>query len=76
MAPGLIPYQPQNLNAEQTDGKILLTWNGSLAATSYQIQRSLDGVNFTNLATTSGNQYVDMFPSVVVGINIIIKWLV
>jgi fibronectin type 3 domain-containing protein len=69
MAPGLIPYQPQNLTAEQTDGKILLTWSGSLAATSYQIQRSLDGVNFTNLAVSTGNQYVDMFPSVTVGVQ-------
>ena len=63
----MIPYQPQNLTAEQTDGKILLTWSGSLAATTYQVQRSTDGVNFTNLASTAGIQYVDMFPSVVVG---------
>jgi hypothetical protein len=65
----LIPAQPQNLSAEQTDGKILLTWSGSLAATSYQVQRSLDGVNFTNLATSTSNQYVDMFPSVTVGVK-------
>lgn len=64
----LIPYQPQNLTAEQADGNILLSWNGSLAATSYQIQRSTDGVNFTNLATTTtAVQYVDAFPSVTVG---------
>lgn len=60
----IVPYQPQNLSAEQTDGNILLTWNGSLSATSYQIQRSTDNVNFTNLATTSSNQYVDAYPGI------------
>jgi len=58
----LIPYQPQNLNAEQADGNILLTWTGSLGATSYQIQRSTDGVNFSNLATSTVPQYLDSQP--------------
>lgn len=73
----LIPYQPQNLNAEQSDGNILLTWQGSLGATSYQVQRSLDGVNFTNLATTPAAQYIDALPGAgiqyyyqVAGVNI------
>lgn len=60
----LIPYQPQNLTAEQADGNILLTWTGSLGATSYQIQRSTDGVNFTNLATSTSNQYLDSLPGI------------
>lgn len=61
----LIPSQVQNLTAEQTDGNILLTWSGALAATSYQIQRSTDGVNFTNLATTTtAVQYIDPLPGV------------
>ncbi len=60
-----IPYQPQNLSAQQADGNILLTWSASLGATSYQIQRALDGVNFTNLATTGiAVQYIDAFPGV------------
>ncbi len=60
-----IPYQPQNLTAEQSDGNILLTWSGSLGATSYQIQRSTDGVNFTNLATTGVvAQYLDSLPGI------------
>lgn len=59
-----VPYQPQNLEAQQTDGNILLTWQGSLGATSYQIQRSTDGVNFTNLASVAVVQYVDAFPGV------------
>lgn len=59
-----VPYQPQSLGAQQSDGNILLTWTGSLGSTSYNIQRSLDGVNFTNLATSTTNQYVDSLPGV------------
>ena len=59
----LIPYQPQSLTAEQADGNILISWQGSLGATSYQVQRSTDGVNFTNLATTGVvTQYIDSLP--------------
>lgn len=58
-----VPYQPQNLNAQQADGNILLTWNGSLGATGYTIQRSTDGVNFTLLDTTGVvTQYEDSLP--------------
>ncbi len=61
----VVPYQPQNLTAEQADGNILISWNGSLGATSYQIQRSMDGVNFSNLATVGViTQYIDSFPGV------------
>lgn len=60
-----VPYQPQNLVAEQADGNILLTWSGSLGATGYQVQRSTDGVNFSNLATLGlVIQYVDELPGV------------
>lgn len=64
-----IPYQPQNLVAEQSDGSIVLTWNASLGATSYQVQRSTDGVNFSNLGVASSvTQYLDAYPSVTVGV--------
>lgn len=60
-----VPYQPQNLTAEQADGNILLSWSGSLGATNYQIQRSTDGVNFTNLALVGQIvSYVDSLPGV------------
>lgn len=60
-----IPYQPQNLTAEQADGNVLLSWGASLGATTYQIQRSPDGVNFTNLVTVNQViQYVDPYPGV------------
>lgn len=60
----VVPYQPQNLASEQADGNILLTWSGSLGALSYQVQRSTDGVNFTNLATPAVPQYIDSLPGV------------
>ena len=60
--PTPVPYQPQQLTAEQADGNIALVWNGALNATGYQIQRSTDGVNFTNLATTTITQYLDSLP--------------
>lgn len=61
----VIAYQPQNLTAQQSDGNILLTWAGSLNATGYQVQRSTDGVNFTNLATLGlVVQYLDSLPGI------------
>ena len=60
-----IPYQPQNLTVEQADGNILLTWSGSLGATSYVVYRSTDGVNFSLVATTGVvSQYLDPLPGV------------
>lgn len=60
-----VPYQPQNLTAEQADGNILLSWTGSLGATGYQIQRSTNGVTFTNLATTTtATTYLDSLPGI------------
>lgn len=60
-----LPYQPQNLDAQQSDGNILLTWSGSLGATGYRVQRSTDGVNFTDLVTTGiVIQYLDALPGI------------
>lgn len=60
-----IPYQVQNLSAEQADGNILITWSASLGASSYKVQRSLDGVNFSDLATTGVvTQYIDSLPGI------------
>lgn len=60
-----IPYQPQNLVAEQADGNILLTWSASLTATSYTVQRSTDNVNFSTIATTGEEStYQDTYPGI------------
>lgn len=73
----MVPYQPQNADTQQADGNILLTWMPVLGATSYQVQRSLDGLNFSNLGTTTAAQYLDALPGIeiqyyyqVAGINI------
>jgi hypothetical protein len=61
----VLPYQPQNIDAQQSDGNILITWGGSLGATSYEVQRSTDGVNFSNLASTGViTQYTDVRPGI------------
>lgn len=63
----LVPYQVQNLQAEQADGNIQLTWNGSLGSTGYLVQRSTDGVNFTTIATLGlVSTYRDAFPGVAI----------
>jgi hypothetical protein len=60
-----VPYQVQNVTAQQADGNILISWDGSLGATSYQVMRSTDGVNFTNLgAPQIVTQYVDSLPGI------------
>ncbi len=59
-----VPYQPQNLDAQQSDGNILLTWNGSIGAVTYDLQRGTDGVNFLPLAVTTVGQYIDSLPGV------------
>jgi hypothetical protein len=59
------PAAPTGLTAEQSDGNILLTWTLASGATSYNVQRSTDGVTFTNLSTQpSGivSQFVDSLP--------------
>ncbi len=63
----IVPYQPQNVTAEQTDGNILISWNGSLGATGYLLQRGTDGVNFTTIATLGlVSQYIDAYPGVAI----------
>ena len=60
-----VPYQPQNLTAEQADGNIMLTWSGSLGALTYVLQRSTDGVNFTNYQTgLAVPYYKDVLPGI------------
>lgn len=46
-----IPQIPQQLVVQQADRKVLVSWNIVPGATSYTIQRSLDGITYTNLVT-------------------------
>lgn len=46
---------PQNLSVQTGNQQVLVAWNLVAGATTYQIYRSLDNVNFTTLVTISGN---------------------
>lgn len=60
-----VPYRPTNVDAQQADGNILITWSGSLGATGYKVYRSTDNVNFTILATLGlVVEYQDSLPGV------------
>jgi hypothetical protein len=50
---------PTNFLVQQGNGQVFLSWNISAGATSYQIQRSVDGVNYSNLAAPVINNYLD-----------------
>lgn len=54
-----IPGYPVNFNVQQGNGQIFLSWNIAAGATSYSVQRSLDGVAYTTLATPAVNNYLD-----------------
>lgn len=53
------PGTPSNYNLQTGNIQNLLSWNIQAGATSYSVQRSTDGVNFTVLATPSTNWYLD-----------------
>lgn len=54
-----IPGIPQNYYLGQGDGKVSLNWDISAGATSYNVQRSTDGVTYSTLASPALNQYLD-----------------
>jgi len=64
---------PPNLNTvylQQGNGQNFLSWNAVPGATSYSVQRSTDGINFTTIATPAINKYLDTavspaFPGVI-----------
>lgn len=53
------PGTPTNYNLQTGNIQNLLSWNIQAGATSYSVQRSTDGVNFTVLASPTTNFYVD-----------------
>lgn len=64
-----LPYSPQiNQVVLQTgNGRNLVTWPIVAGASSYSIQRSTDGINFTVVGASTAPNFIDS--SVVVGIN-------
>ena len=53
----LAPSSPTNLfaAASTTAGEITLTWNAVVGATGYRVERSLDGVLWTTVLSTTGD---------------------
>jgi len=50
---------PQQVILQSGNGQNLISWNIVAGATSYSVQRSTDGVNFTIIANPTNNYYVD-----------------
>lgn len=46
-----IPGTPNTFNVQTANGQVLISWGITAGATSYIVQRSLDGVTYTGLAT-------------------------
>lgn len=60
------PSAPQNLYVQTQNRQILISWDLSVGATSYVVQRSLDNITFTTITTLSGSplqtSYLDVSP--------------
>lgn len=50
-----IPGIPQNFYVQTGNGQNLISWNLSAGATSYVVNRSLDNVTYTTIATVTGS---------------------
>jgi hypothetical protein len=57
----------QNIILQTGNGQNFLTWNLITGVSSYIVQRSTDGVNWTTIASPTTNQYLDT--TVVIGTN-------
>lgn len=57
----LAPASPANLvaRAGSNAGEITLTWDAVVGATGYRIERSLDGINWSTIATTTDRSRTD-----------------
>lgn len=54
-----IPGIPTNFYVQQANIQALCSWDAIAGATSYSVQRSTDGLNFTSLSTPIVNKYLD-----------------
>lgn len=60
-----IAATPSNMTLQQANSQVLVSWDLSTGATSYSVQRSLDGVSYSVVATPASNSYLDT--AVVIG---------
>lgn len=55
----LLSAVPQGIYISTGNGQISLNWNIVVGATSYIVNRSIDGVNFSSVATPASNLFLD-----------------
>lgn len=56
-----IPGTPQNLVVQTANGENLISWDLSTGATSYIVQRSLDNVTYSTIATVTGSPLATLY---------------
>lgn len=61
------PYIPQNVILQTGNGQNFLVWSQVAGATSYSVQRSVDGINFSTVGSPTTNSYLDA--TVLVGVQ-------
>lgn len=54
-----IPGIPNNYSIQQGNGQVYLSWDIVAGATSYDVQRSTDGVTYTSVGTPAVNDFLD-----------------
>lgn len=64
-----VPGIPQNMVVETGNQQILVSWDLSPGADTYNVQRSLDNVTFTSLATVSGSPLATSYLDTAVSLN-------
>lgn len=57
------PPNPNTVYLQQGNGQVLVSWIAVPGATSYSVQKSIDGINFTTVATVTAFQYLDIVVS-------------
>lgn len=57
------PNTPTNFNVQSGNGNVFVSWDQMLSplATSYTVQRSLDGITYSTVATPSGSPLANYF---------------
>jgi hypothetical protein len=53
------PSTPNNIYLNQADGRVAIQWDINAGATSYTVQRSIDGVAYNTVGNPTLNQFLD-----------------
>lgn len=57
--PTIAPSIPQNFIAQQGNGQVYLSWDQIPGVTGYPLQRSIDNITYTTIATPLTPEYLD-----------------